>query len=66
MEQIPDAPWIRQAENFGVPSEEPVRCPICGAETDIIYTDQMGDAVGCEWCIAAEDAYEWRAEHAEY
>lgn len=65
MEQIPDAPWIRDAETNGMPEVDPVHCPICGAETEIIYVDQMGDVVGCEWCIASKDAYDWRDEHAD-
>lgn len=65
MEQIPDAPWIRDAENNGMPAADPVRCPICGFETDVIYVDKDGEALGCEWCVASVDAYDWRDRHGE-
>lgn len=62
MDQIPDAPWIRDAELNGVgeTDETPVYCPICGSETDTIYTDRDGDAVGCSECVSMWDAYDWR------
>jgi len=66
VEQIPDAPWIREAELYGVPDRDPVRCPICGAEADTIYTDKNGDALGCEWCVSCEDAFDWWDEHGEH
>lgn len=65
MPALPDAPWIRDAENNGMPSAEPVTCPICGSEAEVIYTDLWGDALGCDRCVIHMDAYDWRDEHAE-
>ena len=43
MQDLPDAPWIREAEMFGPPpyddGPDPV-CPICGEECETIYTDK--------------------------
>ena len=59
MTQIPDAPWIRDAETNGMPfDEKPVVCPACGAEDpDYLYRAD-GEIIGCSECverIAAED-----------
>lgn len=60
---IPDAPYIREAETFGMPDngEEP-KCPVCGSETDSYYVLQ-GEVLGCPNCIDIEDAYDWREYH---
>lgn len=65
--QIPDAPWIRDAELNGYPPYEPedVRCPICGKECDTIYTDKYGEAFGCEYCVTEKDSWEWADENKE-
>ena len=60
--QIPDAPWIRDAELNGVPEDDPVHCPICGEECDTIIYDRYGEIVGCNQCIRERDAYEWAEE----
>ena len=65
MEQIPDAPWIRDAEINGVGEPDPVKCPVCGEECDTIYADMYGNVFGCEECIMKQDAWEWRVEHRE-
>ena len=65
MEQIPDAPWIRDAELNGYPSAEPVECPICGWECETIYTDRSGVVCGCEWCMEQQDSQEWAEERRE-
>lgn len=62
MTQIPDAPWIREAEMNGAPSPEPVECPICGAECETIYRDRYGTVFGCDICIEEQDAGEWSEE----
>ena len=66
MQQIPDAPWIRQAENWGPPpyddDPEPT-CPICGKECETIYTDKDGNAAGCEKCMTLWEAAEWQYEN---
>ena len=65
MEQIPDAPWIRQAELYGVPDDDPVECPICGNDCDTIYLDKSGVVCGCENCMTKQDAWDWREEEKE-
>lgn len=62
MEQIPDAPWIRDTELNGYPEMEPVCCPVCGEECDTLFTDKYGDVVGCEECMGRLDAYKWAEE----
>ena len=57
MTQIPDAPWIREAEIFGMPEGDSVYCPCCGEENpEYFYTD-CGDVVGCSECINWEDPF---------
>lgn len=67
MPQIPDAPWIRDAEMYGYPENEvpdPV-CPCCGyQEPEQIYL-MDGDAIGCDHCIKFVDAWDWAAEEYE-
>jgi hypothetical protein len=61
MNDLPDAPWIREAEMYGLPEAPAPICPCCGQECDTYYYtwDEgiRGDVVGCENCIRAEDAY---------
>ena len=61
-DSIPDAPYIREAEMYGIPSPDPVFCPVCGAECEDFYI-QEGDVIGCECCIRVRDAYDWMIEH---
>lgn len=63
--QIPDAPWIRDAEQNGYPGDDPVECPVCGEECDTIYADMYGNVVGCENCVMKQDAWEWDEERRE-
>ena len=65
MEQIPDAPWVREAENLGMPPYEAVECPICGDECTEIYTDMYGTVFGCDKCIVSQDAWDWQEEKRE-
>ena len=37
MQDLPDAPWIRDAELNGYPSPDPVCCPVCGDEANSFY-----------------------------
>ena len=62
MNDLPDAPWVRDAELNGYPSDDPVHCPICGEECDTIFYDKNGEIFGCEQCIQKKDAYEWAEE----
>ena len=59
----PDAPYIREAEMFGMPSPEPVECPICGKECEEIYEDRDGYVFGCEHCVKCHDSYDWREKN---
>ena len=60
---IPDAPWIREAEVYGMPEAETIYCPICGAEDpEDLWTDSDGEVVGCECCLKRVDAYDFIAE----
>lgn len=63
--QLPDAPWIRDAELNGPPEPDPVYCPVCDTECSEIYFDQSGNVVGCDYCVSKKDAGEWAAEQAE-
>lgn len=55
MEQIPDAPWIRDAELNGMPSPDPVKCPACGDDADTFFL-QDGIVIGCNHCVLEVDA----------
>lgn len=60
MTNIPDAPWIRDAELNGFGDDIPtVHCPVCGEECEEIYTYKDGYVAGCEHCIEHQDAYQW-------
>ena len=59
---LPDAPWIRDAELNGYPSDDPVKCPICGEETDTIFEDRNGEVFGCDRCVRQRDAWDWFEE----
>lgn len=58
---IPDAPWIRDAEINGMPEGDTVYCPVCGAEDpDEFFTDETKtDVIGCDCCMKRVDAHEW-------
>ena len=58
MMDLPDAPWIRETEQFGVPEDPPVYCPVCGEETDTVYV-QFGEVIGCSCCVCRKDAYQY-------
>lgn len=60
MQDLPDAPWIREAERFGVPSEPDPICPICNEEAEEFFVDQYGEILGCEHCVRKVDAYTYR------
>lgn len=63
---LPDAPYIRQAELYGVPEPEEWECPVCGADkADNIYLDENGTILGCSCCVQEKDLGEYLAEQAE-
>lgn len=61
LNDLPDAPWIREAELYGAPGydDEPIYCPVCGAEDpeDFIIAD--GDVIGCECCTKRVNAWDY-------
>ena len=61
---IPDAPWVREAETFGVGEDmEDIYCPVCGSENpEDFYFDRDGDICGCDACMKRRDAWEWHCE----
>lgn len=65
MEQIPDAPWIRDAENNGVGSFDQPICPVCGEECETIYADMYGNVFACDQCLIEQDAWQWQEDQRE-
>lgn len=64
MIDIPDAPYIRDAEQDGVGGEEEEMwyCPVCGAECpDYIYTVEtirgVETPVGCSECLTEYEGW---------
>ena len=62
LSRIPDAPYIREAEMYGVETPKPVYCPLCDEPCETIYRDRYGTVFGCENCIEEQDADEWQEE----
>ena len=59
MQNLPDAPWIRDAEINGVPDSPEIRCPYCGKEAESFFKDKKtGEIIGCNECIEMVDAYD--------
>lgn len=57
MNDLPDAPWIREAETNGLlPFEPEPFCPCCGREAETYYLDKYGGIIGCDRCVMAVDA----------
>lgn len=63
MIDVPDAPWIRDAEINGMPEPEDFYCPVCGAENPEKFYEIDGDVIGCECCVNVHDAYDWYDRH---
>ena len=60
---VPDAPYIQEAQQEGIHSPDPVKCPICNKRAELIYLSPSGYCVeGCDKCIKRVDAYEWYEE----
>ena len=63
MIDLPDAPWIREAEAYGLPETKTIRCPVCGAENPKYFiVSCWGEAAGCSQCSDIVNAYEWTAQ----
>lgn len=58
-QQIPDAPYIREAEQCGMPHPDEVICPFCGKRCEMIYIDHEGNAFACDRCVKHVDASWW-------
>lgn len=65
MSGLPDAPWIREAERYGMPPYETIECPCCGEECETIYADQYGNVFACDRCLISQEAWEWAEEEKE-
>jgi len=63
LEDIPDAPWIREAERWGAPpygpEDEDVFYPICGKEAQEFFFDCDHEIFGCDQCVTSKDAWEY-------
>ena len=64
---IPDAPYIRDAERYGMPDADyTYYCPICGAENpEWLYLNDSGDVYACDVCVDTTDALDWALAHPE-
>lgn len=62
-----DHPIVESLDRTGLPpwdkGQEPI-CPVCGASCETIYFDRNGDAVGCDECVEARDAWDLMYEEA--
>lgn len=59
MLQLPDAPWIREAELFGPPEGDHVYCPYCNEEDpEYFVLDSSGEVIGCSCCTSQADPFE--------
>ena len=55
---VKDAPYIVDAERYGMPHPDKVVCPKCGNVCETIYA--FGDeAIGCENCVNVLYATDW-------
>lgn len=62
-DQVPDAPWIVEAETKGYPTVE-VKCPVCGAYCETVYFSHTNykEIIACDKCIREMDAVQWKEE----
>lgn len=61
MHDLPDAPYIVDAETNGVGYNEgdEYYCPFCNAPApDYIYTVSNGNVIGCSECVQQWDGWE--------
>lgn len=63
--QLPDAPWIREAELYGEPGGDEIICPVCGKDAENFFLDDSNNVVGCDRCVREVDAYSWHMDHLE-
>lgn len=65
IKQLPDAPYIRDAEVNGMPEAEHYYCPICDGEDPETFYVLDGQIVGCDMCTASVDAWDWHCSHRD-
>ena len=67
MIEVPDAPYIRDAEINGMPDPGHVYCPVCGEEDPEEFFIADGyEVIGCSECIDCVDPFDWRDKHPDY
>lgn len=66
MAQIPDAPWIRQAEMYGVDEGPTILCPCCGEEAEDFIVDENHTVVGCNHCTRSMDPWDWFERYGDH
>lgn len=59
MIDLPDAPWIRDAEKFGYPEARDFHCPVCGIENPEYFYIEDDEVIGCDCCVKRVHAYEY-------
>lgn len=60
---LPDAPYIREAETNGIPERKLYKCPICGEEYPERFYLSHGEIVGCECCLNMVYAEDYLHDH---
>jgi len=65
MNDLPDAPWIRDAELNGVDAPDDYHCPVCGEDNPEWFYIQDGELLGCEFCVEQVSAADWADAHRE-
>lgn len=63
---LPDAPYIREAETKGRKDTDFV-CPVCGMllPNRLYMRSDTKEIIGCDWCISSVDIEDWMAEQNE-
>lgn len=59
MSRLPDAPWIRDAEQNGVDEGPDVTCPCCGSTAEQFVLDENHEILGCDRCTNRMDVWDW-------
>lgn len=66
MHDLPDAPWIRDAETNGIPFVPQPGCPVCGCEhPETYYLSGYHEIIGCDRCIKAVEACDYTDQEEE-
>ena len=64
---LPDAPYIVEAMEKGIYHPDQVYCPLCEKRCRTIYRNRYDrhEVVGCENCVMALDADDWKEDQNE-